>query len=282
LIPTDINTAREFIEFLTKEEYRTQELRWLFRGVQKASYPLLPAAFRQENPLPFGRIAKTEVEQVSLEFKAIFRFYNAAYREGLPIPGWKDTIWYLKRVQQRLENPDLGPGPIEWPDPSIWHLLAIAQHYGTPTRLLDWTWDALTAAYFAIPIMQTDFPPSIAVWILDMKAVKDERLQPVEIPYDLNANARAQHGVFLDHIPLGSLAAHGSDQRPLPPPVPLDKYLESKNEGDALTQVTLPGSQTPPLLHELCDRRVSGATLFPGYIGASRAERERMWWEKYA
>jgi hypothetical protein len=34
-------------------------------------------------------------------------------------------------------------------NPCIWGALAIARHYGVPTRLIDWTRDVFVAAYFA-------------------------------------------------------------------------------------------------------------------------------------
>ena len=55
---------------------------------------------------------------------------------------------------------------------SVWHLLAIAQHYGLPTRLLDWSFSPLVATYFAVQDGNTDH--DAAIWAADYRQLHDD------------------------------------------------------------------------------------------------------------
>ena len=88
-----------------------------FRGHQKADWLLKPKLYRDRN---YGQVAEMNVEdEIREEF--------------------------IKRAPILCETlPDGSEERTEWE----WYF--IMQHFGTPTRLLDWTEGALIALYFAV------------------------------------------------------------------------------------------------------------------------------------
>lgn len=44
---------------------------------------------------------------------------------------------------------NIARNPLAWNAPTIWGAIAVARHYGVPTRLLDWTRNISVAAFFA-------------------------------------------------------------------------------------------------------------------------------------
>ncbi|MDI6617502.1 MAG: FRG domain-containing protein [Clostridiales bacterium] len=77
-------------------------------------------------------------------------------------------IVYLSKFKS-LAIPDVQcvpPYPIADNSAAYWHWLFLMQHYGVPTRLMDWSRDAFVALFFSIDQLPSSVGNDAAVWVL--------------------------------------------------------------------------------------------------------------------
>jgi len=283
-------SPRELIDALSPDAsyFGGQPGAWIYRGQENADWTLSPLAFRPKDLLyhpnraePFE--AWTNATQIEAELHAITRFFDIADATGLQLPEDSQSLRLTLRQLSRRWLPN--KEPIAWPPREIWSLLALAQHHEVPTRLLDWTRHALTAAYFAARrSARVSRYPHMAVWayntfphaVAELTAVMTNGVNPVELitaPYAVNPNLRAQRGVHLllneaASIILSAPALRYDFADYLPK---LGNPLDSTFP---LLKFTLSGDFAAELLDSLAKREVGAATLFPGFSGVVTCMRE--------
>lgn len=277
---------------------------WIFRGHGDSRWPLTPSALRDTTTFGYGSRARrglrsTHADQVEVEFHMLDLFLQSLNRHGHSLPPDVHAIWFRwHEIMERVRGAATR-GEGAWPFRELYGLVALAQHHGVPTRLLDWSLNARTAAYFAAERAakwsRDGFPgenpvESLCIWAFQEAVTRDlwrgakDLVALIHPPAERNLNLRAQQGVFTLHI--NSQATPG--RRPVAASVDelVRERLDSPPDGWRLPegtvimrQLSLPVTEAPKLLRLLAYQGVTGASVYPTIDGVVNGMVETSYWD---
>jgi hypothetical protein len=289
----DFASADEMFEFFSPWGESSNLDGFIFRGHSQDSYELIPTALRPNNVDWFwetcglGRPIEPQHNwqtwQVKGEYSVLRAFYRLADQRGLEVPVSERVRLNLAQEFDfhGLSSPHESDA---WIPKDLLETAALAQHYGIPTRLLDWTYDIFVALFFAMTgAIEKD--GKLEIWALNKEhlsflkpTVSRVNVDFITPHYANNPNLNAQKGLFT-HWPvqLPSMVnemqlLHGGrvalvDRRSLDVLV-AENYRGEENIS-IFKRFTLPCSEAKKGCNILAKLGYDAARIFPGYSGVA-------------
>lgn len=224
-----IRTWAEFTDSIAEPSYKG----WAFRGQGDAAWRLMSTLGRYLNAYIEEKYWEAQEERINRVFQ-------------------RKAHLFLTHVPDRSDT-------FQW--------LALMQHHGAPTRLLDFTWSPYIAAYFALERTTTQG----AVWAVNPKrlVIVTERLNEflaghlagaigIGEPFVMNSRLIAQSGTFIVTRQAGT---------------PIDDIVGGYDDPeDTLVKFVLPADLVRRSgMRELFMMNITNATLFPDLDGLARS-----------
>ena len=242
--------------------------KWLFRGVLD-DWDLKPSLQRacEDWNVPMS-------ERLVVE-KRLLRDFKRAYppRAETPAPSYKEDLSWL----------------------------ALMQHHGAPTRLLDWTFSPFVAAFFALDQLLNSKASMAAVWALSGGPISNATVEAflpdeLKVPfhnYSRTRSGRAFRDLFLEAkapfafvtpvnpyalnerliVQQGTFLCPGDVSRTFEENLLVMPGVSNPNK---LRKILLPRSVLRDAFVGLYKMNITHATLFPGLDGYARSLRHRI------
>jgi FRG domain len=223
-----INTVQEYLDIIHKikvaQEANGNKADLIFRG-QSEDKPLLPKLARLSNEGLLNGSIHTVENLMMAEFQ----------RNILPLSEFK-------------------------PD-NDWDLLALAQHYGLPTRLLDWSYSALVALWFAV---KSAPKADGVVWILATLSTDFREIKKDKSPYKVKSSKIFRSAVVSRRISsqVGLFTLHLIEDDGK-----VYQFETTRDFKTRLTKIGIPSKSFAILRKQLDILGVNNATIFPDMIG---------------
>lgn len=248
------NSFQEFLSYADLGQTDDSSAIW-FRGTGNSNYTLSPSIHRHNQITDSAQL-------FNIENKLITRFKER-------------SVPYLTH---RLED--------------AWELLFLMQHYGMPTRLLDWTENPLIALFFALSSATKNsagaYENNAAVWILSPakwnrsvfkhNSYQGGAMSPTENM--VSSYAPAKEYQYMHEHPVALLGIHNSPRivaqrgsfclfgKSLQP---MEKiYADHSFEEDTLNKIIIPAEKITEILNKLTWMGITDAVIYPDLEGLAK------------